>query len=73
MSDLPFLVWVIFTEMTAKKKNRDNRVNTTVTVGIEKFLFIEHFEIFNYFLIIRKYLELYVSLNDSSEKVLLMK
>lgn len=70
---MPFLVWVIFTEMTAKKKNRDNRVNTTVTVGIEKFLFIEHFEIFNYFLIIRKYLELYVSLNDSSEKVLLMK
>lgn len=70
---MPLLVWVIFTEMTAKKKNRDNRVNTTVTVGIEKFLFIEHFEIFNYFLIIRKYLELYVSLNDSSEKVLLMK
>lgn len=70
---MPFLVWVIFTEMTAKKKNRDNRVNTTVTVGIEKFLFIERFEIFNYFLIIRKYLELYVSLNDSSEKVLLMK
>lgn len=70
---MPFLVWVIFTEMTAKKKNRDNRVNTTVTLGIEKFLFIEHFEIFNYFLIIRKYLELYVSLNDSSEKVLLMK
>lgn len=70
---MPFLVWVIFTEMTAKKKNRDSRVNTTVTVGIEKFLFIEHFEIFNYFLIIRKYLELYVSLNDSSEKVLLMK
>lgn len=70
---MPFLVWVIFTEMTAKKKNRDNRVNTTVTLGIEKFLFIEHFEIFNYFLIIRKYLELYVSLNDSSEKVLLMR